>query len=296
MHHFVKKTKQLLVAKWQSFRAWQEHPITYRTDNAEHVCNNCGHRFKGNFCPVCSQPANHGRIGWLTLWQGFGQLWGIESRSGISTLWQLFLRPGFLVRDYISGKRQSYPPVKLLFILAAIIAIVQYFFPASVKPPVETGYRYLDIVLEWLQNHENINALISGCIFILPTWWLFRKAPRYPKHTIPEGFFLQVYVAILSFLFYLCRINDSGGNPKLRIYVRYLQTTFRLRLLGYILAVIVVCGVEFRDVIHFHHDWYVDKPLMHLCGLANNMTDATKQKIVEMEGIISIACQKAING
>ncbi len=194
--------KQFIRTRWQAFRAWQENPRTYRMDETEHVCNNCGHTFKGNYCPVCSQSARDGRIGWLSLWEGIGQLWGIESRSGIYTLWQLLWRPGYLVRDYISGKRQvSYPPVKLLFILAAIIAVVQYFFPAPVKEPVVTGFRYLDAALTWLQNHENINALLSGCTFILPTWWLFRNAPRYPNHTIPEGFFVQVYVAILSFLF-----------------------------------------------------------------------------------------------
>ena len=194
--------KQFICTKWQAFRAWQENPQDYRMDETEHVCNNCGHTFKGNYCPVCSQSARHGRIGWRTLWEGFGQLWGIDSRSGIYTLWQLLWRPGYLVRDYISGKRQvSYPPVKLLFILAAIIAVFQYFFPAPVKENADTGFQYLDFALNWLQNHENIYALLSGCVFILPTWWLFRNAPRYPHHTIPEGFFLQVYVAILSFLF-----------------------------------------------------------------------------------------------
>lgn len=194
--------KQYLLTRWQAFRAWQENPRTYRMDETEHVCNNCGRTFRGNYCPACSQPARQGRIGWLSLWEGIGQLWGVESRSGIYTLWQLLWRPGYLVRDYISGKRQvSYPPVKLLFILAAIIAVVQFFFPVPVEEPLVTGFRYLDFALAWLQNHENINALLSGCIFILPTWWLFRNAPRYPHHTIPEGFFVQVYVAILSFLF-----------------------------------------------------------------------------------------------
>ncbi len=194
--------KQFIRTQWQAFRAWQENPQVYRMDETEHVCNNCGHTFKGNYCPVCSQSARHGRIGWLTLWEGFGQLWGIESRSAVYTLWQLLWRPGYLVRDYISGKRQvSYPPVKLLFILAAIIAVVQFFFPVPAKEPTVTGFQYLDFALTWLQNHENIDALLSGCIFILPTWWLFRNAPGYPRHTIPEGFFIQVYVAILSFLF-----------------------------------------------------------------------------------------------
>ena len=191
----------ILRTKWQEFRAWQENPMHYRIEEAEHVCNNCGHTFKGTYCPVCSQSARHGRIGWLTLWEGIGQLWGIESRSAIYTLWQLLWRPGYLVRDYISGKRQvSYPPVKLLFILAAVVALVQYFFPVPAQEIMETGYRYIDAAFNWLTAHENIGALLSGCIFILPTWVLFRNAPSYPHHSIPEGFFLQVYIAILSFI------------------------------------------------------------------------------------------------
>lgn len=191
----------ILRTKWQEFRAWQDNPMHYRIDETEHVCNNCGHTFKGTYCPVCSQSARHGRIGWLTLWEGIGQLWGIESRSAIYTLWQLLWRPGYLVRDYISGKRQvSYPPVKLLFILAAVVALVQYFIPVPAPEITETGYRYIDAAFNWLTSHENIGALLSGCIFILPTWVLFRKAPSYPHHSIPEGFFLQVYIAILSFI------------------------------------------------------------------------------------------------
>ena len=129
-NRFFDKMRSLITAKWQAFRAWQEHPIVYRMDESEHVCNNCGHTFRGNYCPVCSQSAQHGRISWLAIWQGIAQLWGIESRSAVYTLWQLFLRPGYLVRDYISGKRQvSYPPVKLLFILAAVVTLARYFFP-----------------------------------------------------------------------------------------------------------------------------------------------------------------------
>ena len=236
---------QFLRTKWQAFRAWQENPRTYRMDESEHVCNNCGHTFKGNYCPVCSQAARHGRIGWLSLWEGIGQLWGIESRSGIYTIWQLLWRPGYLVRDYISGKRQvSYPPVKLLFILAAIIAVVQFFFPMPVKEPMASGFRYLDFVSNWLQNHANINALLSGCLFILPTWWLFRNAPRYPKHTIPEGFFLQVYVAILSFLF--ASIFAESETVAITLSYAYMYIIYK-QLFGYgywgTLWRLVVCAV-----------------------------------------------------
>ena len=195
--------KNKIAARCQAFRAWQENPISYQMDTSEHICNNCGHTFRGNYCPVCSQSARHGRVSWLAIWQGIGQLWGIESRSAIYTLWQLFLRPGYLVRDYISGKRQvSYPPVKLLIILAAVVALARYFFHIPVPEHSPIGYKYVDWAFTWIDNHQNIAELLIGCVAILPTWIFFRKAPRYPNHTIPEGFYLQVYLAILSYIFY----------------------------------------------------------------------------------------------
>lgn len=203
MQRFFERYKELIASKWQSLRAWQENPITYHLDENEHVCHNCGHTFTGNYCPRCSQSAKQGRITWLAIWQGIGQLWGIDSRSAIYTMWQLLWRPGFLVRDYISGKRQvSYPPVKLLFILAAVITLAHYFFPIPAPEPSQLGYKYLDFAFDWMHNHENVSELLSGCAFILPTWFFFRNAPLYPNHSIPEGFFLQVYLAILSYVFF----------------------------------------------------------------------------------------------
>ena len=34
------------------------------------------------------------------------------------------------------------------------------------------------------------------CFFIIPTWCLFRYAPRNTKHTLPQGFFITVFMAI----------------------------------------------------------------------------------------------------
>ena len=61
-----------------------------------------------------------------------------------------------------------------------------------------------DHFIEWLENHEDWGTLAFCSIFILPTWLLFRKAPAYPKHTLPEGFFIQVFqciqIVIVSFV------------------------------------------------------------------------------------------------
>ena len=225
--------RQRISALWQDFRAWQEHPISYHLDETEHVCHNCGHTFRGNYCPVCSQSAKQGRISWAAIYQGIAQLWGIESRSAVYTIWQLFLRPGYLVRDYISGKRQvSYPPVKLLFILAAVVTLVRYFFPVPAPEPSQLGFKYLDLASDWLTNHQNISELLQGCIVVLPTWFFFRKAPLYPKHTIPEGFYLQVYLAILSYIFY-------------SVFVENISIAFVLSLCYYFIAYKQLFGYNF---------------------------------------------------
>ena len=234
-----------IAARWQAFRAWQENPISYQMDTSEHICNNCGHTFRGNYCPVCSQSARHGRVSWLSIWQGIGQLWGIESRSAIYTLWQLFLRPGYLVRDYISGKRQvSYPPVKLLFILAAVVALARYFFPMPVPEHSTTGFKYVDWAFTWIDTHQNISELLIGCVAILPTWILFRKAPRYPKHTIPEGFYLQVYLAILSYIFSSVFAELEGIESALVVVYSFMAYK---QLFGYgywgTLWRLTICGV-----------------------------------------------------
>lgn len=230
MHPFFEKARQTLTAKWQAFRAWQEQPIHYKFDESEHVCNNCGNTFTGNYCPVCSQSARDGRISWKAIWQGFGMLWGIDSRSGLFTLWQLLWRPGYLVRDFISGKRQvSYPPVKLLFIVAAVVALVRYFFPVPAKVS-ETGYLYVDLAFNWMDSHKTISELLTNCLMILPTRWMFRNAPLYPNITVPQGFFLQVYMAILSFLFSSIFVEPDAISSILTALYAYI--TYK-QLFGY---------------------------------------------------------------
>lgn len=111
--------------RYRWFRTWQEHPFDY-ANHSEHTtrCANCGTEFRDNFCPHCGQKAGVGRIGWNTVRQGIMILWGMDNRSLSFTLVQLALRPGYLIHDYISGKRQvAFPPVKMLFIVALANAL-----------------------------------------------------------------------------------------------------------------------------------------------------------------------------
>jgi hypothetical protein len=120
------------------------------------------------------------------------------------SLLQLLGRPGHFIHDYLSGKRQvSYPPFRMLF----IVAVIALFIDNMLDSPeaVESGadavrFSFMDKSFNWFEDNPGWGMIFLCGIFILPTWVVFRFAPRYPKHTLPEGFFIQVFMGTLVLL------------------------------------------------------------------------------------------------
>lgn len=104
------------------------------------VCRNCETTYTGNFCSRCGQTRktfrysfNHGIrniLGGLTnIDTGFGRI-----------LIDLMYRPGYMISDYISGKRvQYFRPFQALFVLTAIyILLVQLIDPDALRKKIKT--------------------------------------------------------------------------------------------------------------------------------------------------------------
>lgn len=199
--------KSQIKEKYKHFKQWQEKPYNYKllSDEVQH-CNNCGNDFTGNYCPICSQKAGMGRIGWRSVHQGVMDIWGLGTRSLLYSIWQLLLRPGHIISDYIDGKRQvSFPPVKMLFILAVIYSFVVYWLlPNVFHLTIEEKTANVGEFDQWIRDHYSWAMLITSMCAILPTWVMFRYSPRHTHHTLPEGFFIQVFfiiiIVVLSFL------------------------------------------------------------------------------------------------
>lgn len=162
--------------RYRCFKAWQENPFDY-TNHSEHTtrCANCGTEFRDNFCPRCGQKAGVGPIGWNTVRQGIMILWGMDNRSLSFTLVQLALRPGYLIHDYISGKRQvAFPPVKMLFIVALANALATrlheklYGSVAEVQT-FEGELAFLNQFMNWAKDNTAWSTLLFMAVFILPT-------------------------------------------------------------------------------------------------------------------------------
>ncbi len=157
----------------------------------------------------------------------------MDSRSLGYTLLQLLGRPGYLVRDYISGRRQvSFPPVKMLVIVCLFVVIFETVFHVNNDVlGLKFDVQELDDIVAWINAQKSWATLFLQSFYILPTWLVFRYAPSYPRHTLPEGFFLQVFLSVLSLLTTLI-IGYWDENLDLALWIIYMYITYR-QLFGY---------------------------------------------------------------
>ena len=194
-------------------RFWrrQQEARRFRMSDEQHVCKNCGREFTGNYCPCCGQRHSVGAVTWDSIREGIMDLWGVGTRSMPFTIWQLLWRPGYLIGDYISGRRQvSFPPVKMLVFTAMIIYILDHLLGLNVfgstdsSKTAETAEAVatnsstiIDRFFAWFESHYDWSVLLIFSLLILPTWIVFRRAPRQTCHSLPQGFFIQVFNSVL---------------------------------------------------------------------------------------------------
>lgn len=186
--------------KYQRLKEWQLQPTDYEESHEQHHCNNCGSDFTGHFCPTCGQKWSVKAVTWDSLRQGVMDIWGMGTRSLPYTLWQLIWRPGYLIGDYINGKRQvSFPPVKLLVLVSLVAVLAENYLNIDVIGKDEgitffnDGENGID---KWLSAHYDWAILFFFMTMLFPTYIVFRYSPRNMLHTLPQGFFIQVFQAI----------------------------------------------------------------------------------------------------
>lgn len=100
-----------------------------------YTCQNCGTTYVGNFCNRCGQTNNTPRYRFSNALKNIvGGFTNIDSGFG-RTLIELLYRPGYMIKDFIGGKRVHYfRPFQTLFVLAALyIMCVQLVDPDALK-------------------------------------------------------------------------------------------------------------------------------------------------------------------
>ena len=199
-----KLIKMNLREQYRRLKYWQSHAFDYDFDEHElHYCVNCENTYAGNYCPHCSQKTGLGKITWGSVIKGALEVWGMNTRSLPYTLLQLMFRPGLMISEYINGKRQvSFPPVKMLLILGIVSVAIDHLFVITdalsedITPIVVGRWKSLHNFLAWVESEPGWGWLVISGYFLIPTWAIFRYSPKNPRHTLPQGFFIQVFLSM----------------------------------------------------------------------------------------------------
>ena len=257
---------------YRRFRQWQLAPFEHEfaSDDPQR-CTNCGHEFVGNYCPYCSQEQGLGRITWRSVGKSIAEVWGMHNRSLVYSVFQLFLRPGYFISDYINGKRQvSFPPVKMLAIIAVLGVVVDFLTGAihgviSLENAGNMAYvtvvfswlnehlngafpppsHYLSRVFAWVNTHPDVLTLVLLSFLIIPNYFIFRFAPRNTRHTLPQGFFIQVFSTAVFMILNMFYDITSLGWLVLIIAIVMIFMTYK-QLFGY-----GIWGTIWRVVLSF---------------------------------------------
>ncbi|WP_144393084.1 DUF3667 domain-containing protein [Pleionea sediminis] len=123
------------------------------------VCKNCQTPLSGPFCHQCGQPSKSIiRFFGSLAREFFEDIINLDSRA-FNTLIALLFRPGFLTKEYVSGKRFKYVPPLRLFLLTSLfcIFVIWIINKTSDTPGINVGEKNQEISL--VKQQEIYNEL-----------------------------------------------------------------------------------------------------------------------------------------
>lgn len=214
--------------KYKQFSEWQRQPPQVAPlSDEQRTCQTCGTMFQGNFCPRCGQSAKIGRYSAKTALLNFIDVWGLGNRGMFRSIRDLILRPGYMIRDYLSGMQMAYfPPFKMFFLLTTLSLLIGYGMNIEhrnnirideKKAQVHKAFNTIDTegkTEDYIEVERNVGALFENCLntyleyqdsypnivslceLIIASGFLFfffRSGPGYPNMKYSEFIVAMIY-------------------------------------------------------------------------------------------------------
>ena len=168
----------------------------------------------------------------------FMETWGLGSRNIFYTMWHLMWRPGYMISDYLNGRRQRYlQPFFMFFVLALILVQLAWainvqtpknkdmtllayetlrdhrdLFTADQRTTILHSAQWLDRIHDWRDENRGWDILIQSIGVVLITWLLWRKSPRIgtAEWVVESGEYIEGYnfaEIVTAVAYILCQLQ-----------------------------------------------------------------------------------------
>lgn len=175
------------------------------------TCKNCGNVFNGNYCNQCGQSAKTKRINHEFLWEDI-QHGLLHYDKGITySLKKLFEKPGYVIEEYIEGKRVNhFKPISMVIIMATIYALIYRFLDLNHRSALDKSS---GMILEKVFEHYYWFVVATIPIYAFTTYIMFKKSGyNFYEFIIFEAFKtsqrLFIHIVFLPVLYFL---KDRSG-------------------------------------------------------------------------------------
>lgn len=175
------------------------------------TCKNCGNVFNGNYCNQCGQSAKTKRINHEFLWEDI-QHGLLHYDKGITySLKKLFEKPGYVIEEYIEGKRiNHFKPISMVIIMATIYALIYHFLDLNHRSALDKSS---GMILEKVFEHYYWFVVATIPIYAFTTYIMFKKSGyNFYEFIIFEAFKtsqrLFIHIVFLPVLYFL---KDRSG-------------------------------------------------------------------------------------
>ncbi len=162
------------------------HNKRLRKEREEKLCLNCNTVLQGRFCHVCGQENIEQREPILKIILSFVENITFFNSKFFKTLIPFLFKPGFLTKEYNSGRRNTYlSPVKMYFFLSFLFFLVSYW----TSPQAEViNYKLASAI----QNDSAINDSIrrTELDVVIPSGlnnWFTRKVVKLREQALKNG-------------------------------------------------------------------------------------------------------------
>jgi hypothetical protein len=165
-------------------------------------CKNCNAELTDQYCARCGQKADIRRITWGQILHFIPHALFHVNRGFVFTMKELFIRPGYTVKEYIDGKRVSFSnPIMYIVLLGGFTTLFYNYFDVPLNVEGENIHQML-----------RTNNIVSNKYFIIKTfaiipliagicYFMFREFRlNFPEYIVMGAFLTgQMMLIILMF-------------------------------------------------------------------------------------------------
>ena len=205
------------------------------------ICLNCGTEITDKYCPHCGQKKDVEKLTWHSLLHEIFHFFSHIERGFLNTSYQLLIRPGRVIREYLEGKRKKYhKPIGFYLIWVAIFILTRELILHWMNYAGSPQGNFLFFATDagnYFAEHRNFFEFLLMPIMAFFTWLIITR----PKLNYLETLVMVIYVFAVFQILIILQLIIIG----LLMQINFRNSRFEIEVVIVDFAWAFFCFIDF---------------------------------------------------